>query len=191
MPRVPARKTGARSQLLELSVQSLKLVNFQIYTSLGEFKSATVRPSRYVICNYPHASLYGTPGRKEGYIVADEESFILEAKYQDNSGSVDEKLPYLWMSFLASPVRGWIAVLDGAYWARNTRAVEGKAWLRRQLVPDDREFYVFNRAEFMTWVQQKWGFDAIDGQQYRRAQHQAQRAARADRQENEQLLWRN
>jgi hypothetical protein len=184
-----SRKTGARSQLLELSVRSLQLVNFQIYDSIGHFRSATVTPARYVICNYPHESLYGTSGRKEGYIVADEDRYVLEAKYQDSSGSVDEKLPYLWMSFLASPVPGWIAVLDGNYWTRNARALEARAWLARQSVPEGREFHLFNRTGFMTWVRGKWGFDATDGQQHRRAQHQAERTARADRQADEQLLW--
>lgn len=185
-----SRKTGARSQLLEHCVRSLQLLNFQIYEGQGHFESASIRPGRYVICNYPHSSLYGTPGRKEGYIVAGDEAYIMEAKYQDSSGSVDEKLPYIWMAFLASPVPNWLAVLDGNYWSKDARALRGKAWLKQQAVPEGREFHVFSRTEFINWAHKKWGFDdAPGGEQHRRTQHQAERAARSARQEDEQLLW--
>ena len=176
MPRPPSRKTGARAQLLEVTVEGLHLIDFQIYESYGSYEAAEIRRSRYVIRNYPHPSLYGTPGRKEALIVADDEQYILECKYQDSSGSVDEKLPYLWMAFLVSPVPGWLIVFEGNYWNRDSRGLRAKTWLKHQQPPEGREFHVFTRKEFNQWARGKWGNGLpLGGQQWRRQQETQRR----------------
>lgn len=188
-PRRTVSRQATRSALLEQCVQSLHMLNFQIYASQGEYDGAAVRSDRYVICNYPHLSLYGTPGRKEAYIVAGDACYILEAKWQDSSGSVDEKLPYVWHSFLDSPVQNWLAVLDGRYWTKDARALQGKRWLKMQQPPEHREFLVLTRNEFIKWATSKWGFETSDGSQQRRERYYERRNAGDDAARTQESFW--
>jgi len=138
--RQTKRRASGKSALLEQCVESLHLLDFQIYQSNGSFQRAKVVPVKYVIRNVPHLSLYGTPGRKEALVVApdgrdlfmpDERGcarIIIEAKWQDVNGSVDEKLPYVWEAFQNSPVQNWVIVLDGRFW-KTGRGKAAANWL--------------------------------------------------------------
>lgn len=190
--RRPGGRRATRHALLENCVDTLHALGFQLYESQGQFAAASVVPDRYVIRNYPHASLYSTPGRKEGYIHTEDEAYILEAKWQDTSGSVDEKLPYIWESFLASPVSGWLAVFDGRFWREDARARQGIRWLKVRAAaetPGGREFLVMTRTEFIKWATAKWRFDAEGGAQQRREQHYQRRDAADAAETDQELLW--
>lgn len=163
------RRSSGKSALLEHCVQSLGTLGFHEYATHGDFKKAEVVGPRYVIRNYPHPSLYGTWGRKEAFIVAPDISgvfipdddglarIVMEAKWQEVSGSVDEKMPFVWAAFLASPVRNWIVVLDGRYW-NTERGKAVVAWLRsRQPIPEKRRFYVVDRRGFHDLARRAWG----------------------------------
>lgn len=163
------RRSSGKSALLEHCVQSLGALGFHEFATNGAFKEAEVVSPRYVIRNYPHPSLYGTRGRKEAFIVAPDSSgvfvpdddglarIVMEAKWQEVSGSVDEKMPYVWEAFLASPVRNWIVVLDGRYW-KTDRGQAIAAWLRaKQPVPEKRRFHVVDRRGFHDLVRRAWG----------------------------------
>jgi len=166
------RQTGGKSQLLEHAVDTLHMVGFQIYRSYGEFQKAEVVGDRYVVRNHPHPSLYCTGGKKEalvvappdgGFIAVDEQvRIIVEAKYQDTSGSVDEKLPYIWEAFLVSDVPNWVVILDGKYW-RTARGKAAVAWLKGRAEgygSDDREdgvFVVTDRVGFISLARKTWG----------------------------------
>jgi hypothetical protein len=155
--------------LLEHCVSSLGALGFHEYATNGSFQRAEVVGARYVIRNYPHPSLYGTRGTKEAFIVAADASgvfvvdddglarIVMEAKWQESSGSVDEKLPYIWEAFLASPVRNWVVVLDGRYW-KTDRGKAAVAWLRsKQPGPEKRRFHVVDRRGFHDLVRRAWG----------------------------------
>lgn len=195
--RRPGGRRATRHALLENCVDTLHALGFQLYESQGQFDAASVRPTRYVIRNYPHPSLYGTPGRKEAFIATETEDFILEAKWQDASGSVDEKLPYIWEAFLASRVPNWIAVFDGRYWREDARARKGIAWLKAQPARwagaategDDRAFLVFYRPEFIKWATSQWRFDVSDGTQHRREAYYERRDAAHAREADQSILW--
>jgi hypothetical protein len=164
-----SRRTGGKSALLEQCVESLQMVGFQIYQSNARFQRASVVPARYVIRNYPHPSVYGTPGKKEalivapnglGYFALEEDGsaqVILEAKWQEASGSVDEKFPYIWEAFIRSPVRNWVIVLDGRYW-RTGRGKAAVGW-RRALAPwpEGRRLHVLDRKGFIDLATMAWG----------------------------------
>jgi hypothetical protein len=168
-PKPKKRQTGGKSALLEQCVQSLGLLGFHEHPSYRDFQRAEVINPRHVIRNYPHDSLYGTPGRKEAFISApdgagcfilDDEGIariILEAKWQGRSGSTDEKLPLVWEAFLASPIRNWIVVLDGPFWNTN-RGKAAAAWLQgRAPGPDGRQLYVVDRRGFLELARRAWG----------------------------------
>jgi len=132
----PRRKTNttARSRLLENAINGLQHLNFELYKNTKEFEQAKqtgILPDRYIIRNYPHLSYCGTPGRKEAYIFDRSVEYIFEAKYQNTSGSVDEKLPSIWRNFLKSPVPNWIVWFDGNFWLNTERAQAAIADLRQ------------------------------------------------------------
>lgn len=169
MSKTSSRKTGAKSQLLEQCVESLTFIAFVVYQTLENFHKSRVTTDYYVIRNYPHKSLYGTPGRKEALIVgpancnevvSDPDGnarCIVECKYQDGSGSVDEKLPYVYEHFLASEIKNWIIILDGKYWRTNKRALAGLRWLKARQVPEGRRLIIVNRKEFNSIAKHIWG----------------------------------
>ena len=82
---------------------------------------------------------------------------VIEAKYQDGSGSVDEKLPYVWLSFLQSDVHNWVVLLDGRFW-RDKRGKKAADWLRERAVevPVGRTFAVLTPREFIDLVARTW-----------------------------------
>jgi hypothetical protein len=90
--------------------------------------------------------LYGTAGSKEAFVHCDVAGdFIFEAKYQDDSGSVDEKMPYLWEAFLKSSVNQWIIWFDGNWFLKEARGIAAVAWLKsraRERAIEGRSFYV-------------------------------------------------
>ena len=145
-------------------VNSLRLIGFVVYRGapgIKELEEADPRPDRYVVRGYPYSPLYGGKGSKEALIVAQEGAYIIEAKYQKGSGSVDEKFPYIWEQFLVSAVSNWIVVVDGPWWqiGRGKRAVE---WLRERShhSPSGRNFWVVDREGFITLALRLWGAKA-------------------------------
>lgn len=168
--RARKRQTGGKSALLEHTVDALHMLGFQIYRSRSEFDKAQVVPQRYVIRNYPHLSLYGTRGSKEalisapatnGFVVDDGANarIVVEAKWQEAAGSVDEKFPYVWEAFLASDVPNWIVVVDGPYW-KTARGKAAVAWFKDRAddeTPPGRSFHLTDRMGFNRLARDWWG----------------------------------
>lgn len=155
------KRFRAKSQLLEQCVRSLTLCGFQVFDSYDHFRKS-ILVDRCVILNFPHNSLYGTKGRKEALIIAStgwgnpcedgKFRYIVEAKYQDVSGSVDEKFPYIYESCLTSPFKNWIVILDG-YWWKSERGKKAVDWLKRK---SDGRLTVVNHKNFLELVEKTW-----------------------------------
>src|SRR6516165_4495884 len=114
--KAPHKNTVRLARLLENGICILSMEGFEIFKGMPAFEKrikTSTAPPRFIITHYPLASLYGTPGFKEAFIHCDRVGdFIFEAKYQNGSGSVDEKCPYLWECFSASTVPNWIVWFD-------------------------------------------------------------------------------
>jgi len=157
-----------KSKTLEQCVDALLMAGFHDFTN-GQFARLPEHPDKYVRLLFPHASLYGTAGKKEALIVArgawapfivDDDDWtrvVLEAKWQEGSGSVDEKLPYVWASFIESPVPNWVLVLDGNYWHRHARGQAAAEWAKARSAPDGRTWHVVNRRGFTELALEVWG----------------------------------
>jgi hypothetical protein len=150
-------RRNKRSRLLENAISGLRHLDFVAYKNIDAFchaqKIGTV-PVRYLIRHYPHPSLFGTRGYKEAFIHNNGVEYIFEAKYQDFSGSVDEKAPYLFEAFLVSHVANWIVWFDGK-WVTTPRAVAAISWLRKRAdaIIDGRQFFVCaSEDEWVTLV---------------------------------------
>lgn len=148
-PRAVGKKRNTSvSRLLENAALSLRMAGFVTYDNFSEYRVAKDRgilPERYFVEHYPHKALYGTVGFKEGFISHNGTEYIFEAKWQNGSGSVDEKLPYLWEHFLESPVANWIVWFDGKWW-RDKRGLRAVEWLRdrAQQCPTARRLIILN-----------------------------------------------
>jgi hypothetical protein len=168
-------RTGSKGQGLEYCVEQLKHYGFLIYETKDAFSRAQKIPPRYVRKNFPHDTLYGGEGRKEALIVSDvgeSEIFlsnddngelviniIIEAKFQDVSGSVDEKIPYIIEQFKISPIKNWVVVMDGKYW-KETRGKRAFEYLKNKsalVSNNEQKMIVVDRKGFGDLVKQAWG----------------------------------
>jgi hypothetical protein len=74
-------------------------------------------------------------------------SLIIECKWQQLGGSVDEKYPYLVHNIKEQSPYPAIILLDG-----ESYKPEAKKWLKRQV--DEKLLGVFNMGEFTKWANQ-------------------------------------
>lgn len=111
-----------------------------------------------LIKNAPFTTLYGTRGQTEFLLRSANYGLEvrIECKWQQTAGSVDEKLPYLYLSAIeAIPEHDVILLVDGQGFRPG--AVD---WLRktadsRRFIPEDRadkRVMVMGATEFMTWA---------------------------------------
>ncbi len=74
------------------------------------------------------------------------EGLVIEAKWQQEPGTVDEKYPYFVMNIFSSEYRT-ILVLDGGGYREGA-----ERWVRS--MRKQNLLYVFNMAEFQRWINQ-------------------------------------
>lgn len=156
------RRTSFGGQVLEAVVPALKLRNFQM-CSWKEYNSSKNDlfgngALRLLIEHYPYTTIYGTPGRREYFISSVEWSGQLECKYQNVSGSTDEKLPYLLETLRATDVSGLVVIFAGRFYSKTQRGRGAVDWLKKQavLLPEEKELHVFTISEFINWAKAVW-----------------------------------
>jgi hypothetical protein len=155
------------------------MAGFEYYSNGTEFKQAREKrslPECYVVRNYPHPTLWGTRGFREGYINDNGVEYLIEAKYQDSEGTVFEKIPLVLDAMLNSHIKNHIIVFGGKWWRDNPVGLAVIAWLRRQLtdkcdrnrrpVPLGYKIWVFeNEDELTDFFKEKWGNNVTKKQQ--------------------------
>lgn len=110
----------------------------------------------WLLTNVPYVTLYGSKGRTEFLLLSAVRGLRIriEAKWQSSQGSVDEKLPHLYLNALkAMPENDVIIVIDGPGWRPG-----GLEWLRAAAA--DRAFAerpekvvrVMDLDEFKKWA---------------------------------------
>jgi hypothetical protein len=135
-----------------LTGKGFEVVRYRVYDQ---------HPERYgtelLLTHVPYLSVYGHPANTE-FLVRSERyarTIRIECKWQQSSGSVDEKFPYLYINCVeAMPEPEVIIVLDGdgarkggVQWLRD--AAEQRRYLARD---DPKKIQVMNLAEFITWA---------------------------------------
>jgi len=126
------------------------------------YRSYTKNPSRHgtelLLCNAPYQTIYGHLGTTEFLLESQKLNLRIriECKWQQTSGSVDEKFPYVYLNCIeAMPEKDIIIVADG------TGAKAGAMkWLREAVAAkrytdssnDDKTVRVMSIVEFMTWA---------------------------------------
>jgi len=118
-----ANQTGHR---LEDKVE--KLITTQLDVVSRKY-SQTKDRTNVLLKHVPYTNIYGsTRCRSEFLLCYKSRRIRIECKYQQSAGSVDEKLPYLFMNFTQSiPETEAIIVIEG-----NGFKIGAKEWLRKK-----------------------------------------------------------
>lgn len=111
-----------------------------------------------LIQNAPYTTLYGSKGKTEFLLRSKKYGLEvrIECKWQQSAGSVDEKLPHLYLSAVdAIPENNVIILIDGngfrdgaIAWLRN--AVNNRLYVSEE--KRHKNVMVMNATEFMTWA---------------------------------------
>jgi len=122
------------------------------YTGLHQSR---FNPSRYlkqpIYSRRYHigSSIYGTPQYCDFIIYHPQkwpDNLVIESKWQQSSGSVDEKYPYLVLNIQMNYQSPTILVLDGGGYKKGA-----EKWIRSQ-AGNGNLLQVFNMQQFATWV---------------------------------------
>ena len=109
--------------------------------------------------NVPYKNIYGGNGRMEFLLLSDEHGLRtrIECKRQISQGSVDEKLPYLYLNLIESiPEKDIIVIIEGSGMKKGA-----VPWLKRVAAEKrytgqdnrDKLIRVMNWKEFRLWVE--------------------------------------
>lgn len=151
-----ANKSG--SVLEGIVTGALAPHGFKIIQNKDLLKLPEPEQNELLIKNAPYTTLYGSKGKTEFLLKSKKYGLKvrIECKWQQSAGSVDEKLPHLYLSAVnAIPEDDVIILIDG-----NGFRDGAIAWLRnavdnRLYIPEDMErknIMMMNATDFMTWA---------------------------------------
>lgn len=149
-----ANKCG--NQLEKTVSNSLSAKNFTVVPYLKWKKKPLLYGNELLICNYPYISIYGTHCRTEFYLssIKYNKKIRIECKWQQVSGSVDEKYPYLYLNCIKVPEKDIIILLDGGGYKP-----EAKKWLENTIknkefqdINNPKNIQLMDITKFYKWV---------------------------------------
>ncbi len=144
---------------LEKAVQTVLLgKGFEIEMYRKWEKNPENYGKELLLKNVPFRTIYGHKGNTEFLLLSEKYGLRIriECKWQQSAGSVDEKLPYLYLNTIeAMPEKDIMILIDGdgfksgaKEWLRN--AVKEKLYTTEE--NNDTTVLVFSLAEFFTWA---------------------------------------
>lgn len=151
-------KGNSSGSLLESTVQNVVLKKgFEIEMYRKWDKKRENYGKELLLKNVPFKTIYGHNGNTEFLLLSEKYNLEIriECKWQQSSGSVDEKLPYLYLNTIESmPEKDIIILIDGDGFKDGS-----KMWIRNAAkhLPyttdeeKDKNIMVFSLSEFMTW----------------------------------------
>ena len=137
-----------------LEQKGLKRVPYKEYT-----QGLNLYGDELLLTNVPYETIYGHQGKTEFKIQSKRYGeYRIECKWQQSSGSVDEKFPYLYLNCIEKmPETNIIIIVDGqgakpgaVKWLR--RAAEVKLYTHGQ--NRNKNIQVMSLSEFIVWVNQ-------------------------------------
>lgn len=114
--------------------------------------------SELLLENVPFTTIYGHKGNTEFLLISNKYKIYMriECKWQQVSGSVDEKLPYLYLNVVeAMPENSIMILIDGGGWKEGAirwlkDAVQQRKYTKNENT--NKDILVFNLTEFFTWA---------------------------------------
>lgn len=145
--------------ILEQTVKTVfQNKGFKIATYREWQKNPELYGTELLLINAPYTTIYSHSGRTEFLAKSKKYDFEIriECKWQQSSGSVDEKLPYLYLNCIESmPENHIVIIIDGKGFKKGSvewlkEAVEQKKYTN--LISRDKIIEVFDLTEFITWA---------------------------------------
>ena len=129
--------------------RELSARGFLFRTNGNDANTLDMFAPRVVVIHAPYRSLYGCQSRSEFLITDGSRKIRVECRWQEISGSVDEKFPYLLRNAVECMPELEVLILYGGNGARRD-AIE---WLKREAARiTAKRIYVVNINEFPRWV---------------------------------------
>lgn len=130
---------------------------FQIVKYRDWIKSPSKFSEEVLLTNVPYITIYKHKGSTEFLLISKKYNLTMriECKWQQTSGSVDEKLPYLYLNAIESMPENMIMILiDGKGWKEGAiewlkDSVKNKKYVQES---HQKEILVFSLTEFFTWA---------------------------------------
>lgn len=152
-------KSNITGNQLEVAVKTVltgkgfELVNYRVW-----LKNQKNYGNELLLENVPFTTVYEHKGNTEFLLISQKYSLRIriECKWQQVSGSVDEKLPYLYLNSIeAMPEKSIMILIDGGGWKTGAikwlkDAVNQKKYTTKN--NQDKEIFVFNLTDFFTWA---------------------------------------
>lgn len=150
--------TSSGNTLEETIIGTLQSRGFEI----EYYRKWQKKPERYgselLLRNVPFQTIYDHSGNTEFLLLSQQYNLEIriECKWQQASGSVDEKFPYLYLNCIESmPEKDIFIIVDGGgakagavEWLKN--ASKSKLYISPENA--DTNIQVFNLTEFLQWV---------------------------------------
>jgi hypothetical protein len=159
MTRTQGGAANHQGKILEGTVvPTFERHGFEIVAYSAWLKKKDAYGTELLLKNVPYTTIYGQRGYTE-FLVKSEKFGLnvrIECKWQQSSGSVDEKLPYLYLNCIETmPERDIIIIAGGG--GMKPGAIP---WLkeavrqRTYVLPDmpEKNVQIFNIDEFLVWV---------------------------------------
>lgn len=139
-----------------MTLRRFELITWKDYQSVPKGPE-----QRLLVSSAPYTTPYKTKGRGEWLIISEEWTGHLECKHQECSGSVDEKLPYVFERVKCSNHPDFCLVLSGKFWVKSTRGHSAATWARdkAQACPIEickRVVVLIGTEEVMEWIKETW-----------------------------------
>jgi hypothetical protein len=163
MTKSPTQGSTANHQgsILEKTIiPTFEARNFEVIKYSDWNKNPKKYGTEILLKHVPYTTIYGHPGYTE--FLAQSQRYCLnhriECKWQQSSGSVDEKFPYLYLNCIeAMPEKNIIIIAGGGGMKKGAIPWLKRAVLERHYFPDDVEkknINIFSLDEFIRWANQ-------------------------------------
>lgn len=136
-----------------LTGKGFKLLNYRIWE-----KNKEKYGDELLLENAPFTTIYNHKGNTEFLLLSKKFNLEIriECKWQQVAGSVDEKLPYLYLNTIeAMPENTIIILIDGKGWKEGAIKWLKNAVNQMKYTTDknrNKNIMVFNLTEFFTWA---------------------------------------
>jgi hypothetical protein len=136
-----------------LTGKGFQLLNYRVWN-----KNKEQYGDELLLENVPFTTVYGHKGNTEFLLISKKYGLHIriECKWQQTPGSVDEKLPYLYLNTIeAMPENSIMILIDGDGWKAGAikwlkDAVNNKKYTNEH--NRNKNILVFNLTEFFTWA---------------------------------------
>ncbi len=153
------QRTTSSGNLLEQTVKTVcKQKGFKIVSYTEWEKKADKYVKELLLTNVPYKTIYKHQGKTEFLLKSARFNLEIriECKWQQVAGSVDEKLPYLYLNSLeAMPENHIVVVIDGKGWKAGAIPWLKETAANRKYTTSEtakKKIEILSLAEFMTWA---------------------------------------